>query len=403
LCRPTTLDDSRRRPRSRPYLIRYEQLLRPCLAPSSAPGRRSVIAEAALIVEHVSLRDFRSYSTLELDLPAGLVLVTGPNGVGKTNLLEALHVGSQGFSPRTRAEARLVRFGQAATRVALAGREGGTGVRTEVTIEPRERKSVTVNGAALAGGEELRTRLVALAFLPDRLAVVKGGPLVRRTYVDRMLGRVFPARAGFAADYGRALAQRNEALRRVRAGASSRAAVAPWTERVAAAGTELDLARAELVALLAAGYAESAGLLGLGNAVIRYNPRPLEPAALEERLDRDIERGATGIGPHLRDVGLCAGDRDLRSFGSQGEQRSAVLALVLAEAGLLGERRGAAPLLLLDDVFSELDESRRRALLRSLPNEGQTVVTATSEGALPCDARSPDAVVRVTPGEAVAA
>ena len=340
---------------------------------------------------------------LELDLPNGLVLVTGPNGVGKTNLLEALHVGSQGFSPRTRAEARLVRFGQDAARVALDGREGGSGVRTEITIEPRERKRVLVNGAALGSGEELRTRLAALAFLPDRLAVVKGGPLVRRSYVDRMLGRVFPAGAALSADYARALAQRNEALRRVRAGASSRDAVEPWTERVASAGTELDVARAELVTLLAPGFSGAAGGLGLAEAAIRYESRPLEVAALEERLDRDIERGATGIGPHLRDIGLSAAERDLRSYGSQGEQRSAVLALVLAEAGLLADRRSAVPLLLLDDVLSELDEGRRRALLRSLPEGGQTVVTATSETALPQGASTPDVIVRVTPGEAVAA
>jgi DNA replication and repair protein RecF len=330
--------------------------------------------------------------------------VTGPNGVGKTNLLEALHVGSQGFSPRTRSEARLVRFGRDAARVALVGREGGSGVRTEVTLEPRGRKGVLVNGAALASGDELRTRLAALVFLPDRLAVVKGAPLVRRSYFDRMLGRVFPARADLPAEYARALAQRNEALRRVRAGSSSRAAVEPWTERVVAAGTDLDLARAELVALLGPGFSDAARLLGLDGAILRYGARLLEASALEERLDRDIERGLTGIGPHLRDVGITAGDRDLRSYGSQGEQRSAVLALVLAEAALIADRRaGAPPLLLLDDVLSELDESRRHALLRLLPAGGQTVVTATSDAALPRDAPNPDLIVRVTPGEAVAA
>jgi DNA replication and repair protein RecF len=331
-----------------------------------------------------------------------VVLVTGPNGVGKTNLLEALHVGSQGFSPRTRAESRLVHFGRDAARVALSGREAGSGVATEVTIEPRGRKRVLVNGAPLASGDELRARLSALVFLPDRLAVVKGGPLVRRSYFDRMLGRVFPTQATLSTEYSRALAQRNEALRRVRAGRSSRDVVEPWTHRVAAAGTELDAARAELVALLAPGFSEAARLLGLEDAAVRYEARALEASALAERLDRDVERGVTGLGPHLRDVELSAGARELRSYGSQGEQRSAVLALVLAEAALLADRRRAAPLLLLDDVLSELDESRRRALLRSLPPDGQTVVTATSEGALPRGAAAPDVVVRVTPGEAVA-
>jgi DNA replication and repair protein RecF len=326
--------------------------------------------------------------------------VTGPNGVGKTNLLEALHVGSQGFSPRTRVEARLVRFGERAARVTLAGTEGGAGVRTEVTIEPRERKQVLLNGAAVETADDLRARLATLAFLPDRLAIVKGGPLVRRSYVDRMLGRILPARASLPSDYARALAQRNESLRRVRAGASSRAAVAPWTERLAEVGTDLDAARAELVDLIGPRFAESARLLGLAGALIAYEHRPLSAADLDARLDSDLERGTTGIGPHLRDVRIAANGRDLRSFGSQGEQRSAVLALVLAEARLLAERRGSPPLLLLDDVLSELDESRRRALLGALPEGGQTVLTATSVGALPADGPTPALVVAVTPGRA---
>jgi DNA replication and repair protein RecF len=295
-----------------------------------------------------------------------------------------------------------VRFGERAARVSLIGREGGAEVRTEVRIEPRERKRVLVNGAAVESADELRTRLAALAFLPDRLVVVKGGPLVRRSYFDRMLGRVFPARAALASDYGRALAQRNEALRRVRARLGSREAITPWTERVAEAGTELDAARAGLVGLLAPRLAEAAEGLGLPEAALRYEARRLETRELEERLERDIERGVTGAGPHLRDVELAAGGRELRSFGSQGEQRTAVLALILAEAGLMTERSGSPPLLLLDDVLSELDRDRRRALLERLPVGGQTVITTTGLEALP-PAAQPALVVKVSPGEAEAA
>jgi DNA replication and repair protein RecF len=149
----------------------------------------------AVIVERVTLRDFRSYRALDLGLAPGLVLVVGRNGVGKTNLLEALHVGTQGFSPRTRAEAQLVRFGADVGRVALGGRDDGAAVETQVTLAPGDSKRLSLNGAPLASVDELRTRIAALAFLPERLAVVKGGPLVRRSYFDRMLGRVFPARA----------------------------------------------------------------------------------------------------------------------------------------------------------------------------------------------------------------
>jgi DNA replication and repair protein RecF len=332
----------------------------------------------------------------------GLVVVVGKNGVGKTNLLEAIHVGSQGFSPRTRAEARLVRFGQEAARVSLSVQDQSVAVSTQVTIAARD-KRVLVNGAATRGPDELRGRLATLIFLPDRLAVVKGGPLVRRAYIDRMLGRVFPSRAGLSSEYSRSLAQRNEALRRVRSGASSLESLEPWTERVAALGTELDAARAELVASLAQGFQSAGETLGLTQLELAYDPRPLTEAQLAERLERDVERGLTGAGPHLRDVGIAAGGRELRSFGSQGEQRAAVLALVLAEAGLSCESRGEPPLLLLDDVLSELDGERRRALLDALPPGGQSVVTTTSTDALPAGAGDAALVVEVTPGEARAA
>jgi DNA replication and repair protein RecF len=329
--------------------------------------------------------------------------VTGANGVGKTNLLEALHVGSQGFSPRTRVDAQLVRFGASAARVRLAGRDEGAPVEAEVLLRAREPKTVRLNGTALPGVDELRARLSALVFVPDRLAVVKGGPIIRRAYFDRMLGRVLPSLATLPGEYGRALAQRNEALRRIRTGMSTRIAAEPWTQRLAALGTELDAARVELTRLLAPAFQERAELLGLGAAELDYEARPLTTEALTERFDQDVARGSTGLGPHLRDFRITAAERDLRSFGSQGEQRTAVLALVLAEADVVAEQRGSPPLLLLDDVLSELDRVRRAALLAALPAGGQSVVTATTRDALPAEAREPALVVAVTPGTAAPA
>ena len=325
--------------------------------------------------------------------------MTGPNGVGKTNLLEALHVGAQGFSPRTRAEPRLVRFGETAARVRLAGRDHETVFETEVSLAPPQGKRIRLNGATLDAGDELRLRLSALAFTPDRLAVVKGGPIVRRAYLDRMLGRLFPARAKLPADYSRTVAQRNAALRRVRAGESSLDALEPWTEQVANLGNELDQARGQLVKALGSGFAEHAEALGLASAELAYEVAGLTTSDLAARLDRDLERGSTGLGPHLRDAAITAEGRDLRAFGSQGEQRTAVLALILAEAEVLLDRRGGPPLLLLDDVFSELDRRRSEALVERLPAGGQAVLTATDRPAI----LRPDLVVEVSPGEARAA
>ena len=267
-------------------------------------------------------------------------------------------------------------------------------------MEVGEGKRAKVNGAALRAAEQLRSEVATLVFTPDRLAVVKGGPAVRRAYFDRVLGRLAPARASLAVEYAAAVAQRNAALRRVAGGYSSRDAIAPWTEQVATLGRRLVEARTEVVAWLAALFAQRAEELGLPAARMTYDGEPPTVETLEARLDRDIERGTTGLGPHLDDIVLTSGPRDLRSFGSQGEQRLTVLALLLAEASLIAERRGFAPLLLLDDVLSELDPGRRRVLAERVLGSGQTLITATEASALPVD---PAQLLEVTSGEVRAA
>ena len=328
------------------------------------------------------------------------MLVTGPNGAGKTNLLEALHVGTQGFSPRTRHDAQLVRLGAEGTRVALSGDRGRSAVSLEVAVRRGEGKRAKLNGAVLRSAEALRSEVTTLVFTPDRLAVVKGGPAVRRAYLDRAIGRLSPARSSVPLEYGNALGQRNVALRRVAMGASSRDAVSPWTLRVAELGAELVAARHETIAVLAAAFAERAGELGLPAASLRYSGEPPTAELLDARLERDLERGVTGLGPHLDDVLVLSGARDLRVFGSQGEQRLAVLSLLLAEAEAIAERRDVPPLLLFDDVLSELDASRRRVLGERIGRIGQTMVTATGADALPLE---PAQLLAVTPGEVRAA
>ena len=325
----------------------------------------------------------------------GLVLAVGPNGVGKTNLLESLHVGTQGFSPRTRTDTQLIHFGATAARVAVHGRRDGVPLEIEVVLEAGAGKRAKVNGAALRTAELLRSETTTLVFTPDRLGIVKGAPAARRAYFDRALGRLSPARAHLSAEYGVAVAQRNASLRRVAGGFSSREALAPWTARVAELGTELVAARREVLALLGPLFAERAGEFGVPEVELRYSGSPPTAAALEERLERDVERGATGAGPHLDDIVLASGTRELRSFGSQGEQRLAVLALLLAEAELIAERRGAPPLLLLDDVLSELDPARRRILATRVGTAGQALVTATDAAMLPVE---PDQLLEVSPG-----
>jgi DNA replication and repair protein RecF len=330
---------------------------------------------------------------LDLDLEPGVVLVTGPNGAGKTNLLESLHVATQGFSPRTRRDSQLIRFGERAARVAVTGLRAGTPIEVSVTLRQDEAKEARLNGARLPSADTLRRELSTLVFTPDRLTVVKGGPAARRAYFDRVLARLQPARAGLPQDYLSALAQRNAALRRVQLGLSQRDALDPWTEQLADLGSQLVTARRAALGALASPFAERAGELGLPGARLAYDAAAPTAEALDARLARDLERGATGLGPHLDDVLIASGDRDLRQFGSQGEQRLAVLSLLLAEAMLLP----TPPLLLLDDVLSELDLGRRGALAERIAGMGQTMITATHRSALPAE---PAQVVEVEPGSA---
>ena len=320
------------------------------------------------------------------------MLVVGPNGAGKTNLLESLHVGTQGFSPRTRSDTGLIRFGAEAARIGLTGDRAGAPLELNVVLQAREAKRATLNGARLHSAEQLRSEVATLVFTPDRLVVVKGGPAARRAYFDRALGRIAPTRASLPAEYAAALAQRNASLRGVQAGFSSREALEPWTRRLATLAAELVEARQTVIEVLEDAFAERAAELGLDGASLRYDGELVTLDALTARLERDLERGATGVGPHLDDVAILAADRDLRAFGSQGEQRLAVLALLLAEAELVHERRGFPPLLLLDDVLSELDPDRRRILADRLRSFGQTLITTTSTAALPVE---PDQLLEV--------
>jgi DNA replication and repair protein RecF len=328
------------------------------------------------------------------------VLVTGVNGAGKTNLLESLHVGTQGFSPRTRSDAQLLRFGERVGRIALAGARGDSQFAVEVTLQADDAKRAKLNGAQLRAAEQLRSEVATLVFTPDRLAVVKAGPVVRRAYFDRTLARLSPARAMLAPEYGAAVAQRNAALRRIAAGFSTREALEPWTARVLELGAALVESRLEVLAALAPGFGATGDELGLPETRLVYEGETPTRPLLEAAIERDLERGTTSVGPHLHDVRIVSGARDLRVFGSQGEQRLTVLALLLAEAALIRDRRGYPPLLLLDDVLSELDPQRRRVLADHVRVGGQTLVTSTTAAALPAE---PAQLLEVTPGEVHAA
>ena len=309
---------------------------------------------------------------------------------------------TQAFSPRTRVDRRVVKFGCDAARASARGELGTTSFVSDVTIPSSGSKQAVLDGVSMTT-ESLRRRLPVLVFVPDRLAVVKGGPLVRRMYFDRMLGRLHPAAGDAPSDYAAALAQRNAALRRVALEVARPGSIDPWDRAVAELGTKLDAARADLVDRIAARFTAQCGSIGLDEATLSYEHQPVNEDDLAQARERDIRRRSTTVGPHLRDIAIRFEDMDLRGFGSQGQQRLAVLGLLLAEAETLNAERDVVPLILLDDVLSELDGDRRRNLLAALAPTAQTVLTtAVLDEGLTGEA-NPASVVRIERGTAIEA
>lgn len=353
----------------------------------------------------VTARDFRNYERLETELAESLTVIVGPNGAGKTNLLEAVYFGCTGQSPRTSSDRDLVRRGAPAARVTVStAAEDGAHI-LEAGLQPGEPKVLRVDGAPVENLWSSPARPLVSVFLPDRLALVKGGPSGRRAHLDQLVTALWPSRGAARAAYSSALGQRNALLARVRRGESGPSTLEAWDAQLAERGYELMLAREQTVTLLAPRFAVHASLLGLPNgARVEYRPRsaassPEQLAAeLRERHAADIERGFTVHGPHRDDLRFLHGEEPLRSFGSQGQQRVAILALFFAERELLAEERGRPPLMLLDDVMSELDSTRRELLADLLGQEGQAILTATDLDHVPGHEDASTLVVEVHQG-----
>lgn len=358
-----------------------------------------------MLVTRLTLRDFRNYDRVELDLGPGLTVVHGPNGAGKTNLLEALYFGCTGRSCRTSNDREVVRFGQGVTRVAVET-EGEDGRHLiEVGLEPGAGRRLRVDGAPVERLADVAVRPLVAVFLPDRLELVKGAPAGRRAHLDQLVAALWPARQDTRIAYTRALAQRNALLARVRAGAAPERALDAWDAELARHGAALMRDRAAAVDLLAEPFARLAAELGLPEpAAIAYRPRSQAAdadglrAELAERRAADLQRGFTDHGPHRDDVALLHGGRPLRAYGSQGQQRLALLALLFAEREVLLAERGHAPLMLLDDVMSELDAARRERLVDLVRSSGQALVTATDRDHVPGADQADVATIAVVGG-----
>ena len=345
----------------------------------------------------LSLRDLRGYAALDAEFGPGPQLVWGPNAAGKTSLLESIVLAAWGRSHRTTTDTELIRWGADLARV-----EAGIGHDSiEVALvrpgsspggAPTGRKRIRVNGVPRRASG-LVGLLRTVVFAPEEMLLVAGSPVLRRTAIDQLAGQRSAAYQRDLAAYGRTLQQRNSLLRAIREEQAARDELRYWNGALLDAGGAIVAERlrllAELADPLARAHAEIAPEeAAIGQLALRYEtnapaaagetPREALARRLAETADKEVWNGATLVGPHRDDVVFELSGRDLATFASRGQQRSAILALKLAELDLLTTLDGRPPLLLLDDVFSELDPARRSHLVRRIASLPQAFVTTTT-------------------------
>ncbi|QPK79168.1 DNA replication/repair protein RecF [Corynebacterium lizhenjunii] len=357
-----------------------------------------------MYVRELNLRDFRSWPQLNLQLEPGITVLVGRNGYGKTNVAEAIGYTAHLGSHRVNHDAPLVREGQPNARVSLSVVNGGRELTTHLLIKPHGANQAQINRARMRSPRELLGVLRTVLFSPEDLALVRGEPAHRRAYLDAIIASRTPRLAGIKADFDKVLKQRNAllknsgaALRRGYAdieGASALATLDVWDEQLAALGGKVIRARLELLDDL--GERIATAYQGLAPesrpARVEYSSTVdladrdvLEAQMLHElanKRPREIERGMTLVGPHRDELQLYLGAQPAKGFASHGETWSYAIALRLAEFGLL-RAEGSDPVLILDDVFAELDAKRRLALVNLAADAEQVLITAAVDEDLP--------------------
>jgi DNA replication and repair protein RecF len=338
-------------------------------------------------LRRLQLRNHRNYAQLDLVPGPGINVFIGANGQGKTNLLEAVAMLALSSSPRARRELELV--GPVAPVARIEAEVESAGITAELAITlttegDRARRVIEVDGVRRRAFD-LPGRFRVTLFWPDDLGLVKAGPELRRRFLNQMLVQVEPGYARALAGLKRVLEQRNSLLKRVAAGEAGGDELEVWNQELVKLGGEVAAARAAAVLELEPEAARSHAEIADGERLeIRYEGPPLNLAeAVHNSLAEDLRRGSTTVGPHHDDLRILLEGREARAYSSQGQQRTAVVSLKLAEAALVARRSGERPVLLLDDVLSELDGERRSALLRQVADAGQVIITSVEAGPFP--------------------
>lgn len=355
-------------------------------------------------VKRLEVRDFRSYEAAELDFTPGAVVLVGPNGQGKTNLVEAIAYCSALDSHRVHGDTALVRTGAPSAVVRTTAVTAGRETTVELMLNPGRSNRVQINGQAVARNRDVVGTIRCAVFAPEHLRLVKGDPADRRRFLDSVMVQVAPRYLSVRSDFDRALKQRNAALRSLVSAPSREAegVLAAWDERYVPIAVELTWGRTNAVRQLAAVVAESYRQISPQDDAVAVayesSAAPGESAsewdsreelsesvaqALRDHRRDELRRGVTLVGPHRDDLALLLNGQPARTFASHGEAWSLALALQLASFQVLHRIADDPPILILDDVFAELDEQRRERLLDAVTAAEQIIVTAAVAADVP--------------------
>jgi DNA replication and repair protein RecF len=338
-------------------------------------------------IEELFLQDFRNYTEQRISLAPHMNLILGNNGEGKTNLLEAMLVLATTRSHRTSQDKDLVRFGAQHFYLACKVRKKSLSGKVEIGYSlERRQKLAKLSGVVLSRLSDIVGELNLVLFSPEDLDLVKGSPNCRRRFVDILLSQIDRSYLHALQKYNRILAQRNECLRHIQSGRFSLDILDTWDEQLVGEAYQITTKREVALEVIGKMFGEySARISSKEKLTLRYT-QALTFQSGEELLkklrasrQRDVQRGFTPAGPHRDDLLVLINGRPAANYASQGQQRTAVLALKLAELEFLRHSTGETPILLLDDVFSELDNTRRQALVGVLSGEVQSMLTGTRE------------------------
>ena len=342
-----------------------------------------------MYITSLSLVNFRNYRRAELEFIRGTNIICGANAQGKTNILEAIYLFSRGKSYRTRSDSELISFldlNTKAARASLSFHAQERDFKGEINIIRGGKKIIRVNNIAIAKLSSLLSRLNTVMFTPEDLNMIKGSPSVRRAFADAAICQMYPPYLAALTEYNRALAQKNALLKTIkRTGRTSDGTLSVWNGTLAEAGERIMKERAAFIGKLSVSAGRIYAEMGTEAFSMRYVPDCADGALLdrlENAQKREIENGSSLVGVQRDEILFTLGDRPARTYGSQGQQRSCVLAVRLAQCEYINSEKGEYPVLLLDDVMSELD-SHRRAYLSERIRDKQVLITCTEadEGA----------------------